>query len=142
MKTTNVYHIRMINGDELISKVTKKTKTRIFLDEPLAVEEFKNNETGVSNIVLSKFLLSKENKTDISAAHVLTISPVIKQVEDYYTVSVDYNNKLVEENKLIEIEKITKFMIGLISKNTSEQTLIKRKDVEASRVVLGSNTVH
>lgn len=139
----SIYHLRLVNGDEIITKVTKKTKTLTYVYEPLFVEEIKNPETGQSSILLTKYLLSDDNLATFNNAHVISFSSVNKSIEKYYHVSLEYNKKFIEGQKLNEIEKVTKFMNGLVNKNPEEKTLIlKKTDIDLSRVFLGSNTVN
>lgn len=122
-KNNKVFHLRLLNGDEILCHVYRKTKDAILVRDALVVDEVKDNETGRSSIFLSKYTLTVENSLTLRADHVVTMTPVAAEIEDYYQNSVEYSRNYIEPNKLAEIQKVSA-MLGALNK-PSEVLILK-----------------
>lgn len=140
-----IYHIRLLNGDEIISEVDSENKTSITVLNPLVVEELKNPETGTSSIILSKYSLSDDHNIKINKNHIITLTTVNDTIMQYYMASLIYSEKYIEQNKINEIKKVTDYLNGIISNkpNGNNGNLIIKKDkIDSSMLHLGSNTIN
>lgn len=137
-----VYHIRLINGDEIISEIDSENKTSITIINPLVVEELKNPETGTSSIILSKYSLSDDSNIKINKNHIMTLTTVNDAIMQYYMSSLVYNEKYIEQNKINEIKKVTEYLNGIISNKPNGKLIIKKDKIDSSMLHLGSNTIN
>ena len=144
MKEKQIAHIRLINGDELISKIQKKTKNTLILENPLIVDEMKNPETGQANLLLARYNLSDDPVVSLRSEHVITISTVSEEIAKYYNNSLVYNMKFIDGPKNQEIQKVNHILETLINETTiSENNVIILKEYDRSRVVSNSsNTIN
>lgn len=135
-----VFHIRLINGDEILTEIVNEDTTAgIICLHPYVIEELKS-ETGHSTIILSKYLLTPdtENALLLKRDHIVTKTSVHDEIIKYYENSKIYN-KQIEEQKIAEIKRVNDVLVG-INNQIQEKVIIK--NVEKNRVHAGSNTVH
>lgn len=140
-----VYHIRLINGDELLSIVSKKTKNEYVLINPLVVDESVNPNTGQSNLLLAKYSLSTKEEMNIQNSHIVTFTEVHPEISSYYYKSLEYNKKHIEPKKLEEISRVN-IVLDTVLGNTIQQdqgNVIIFKEVDKKRLVINSsNTIN
>jgi len=90
----NVYHIRLINGDELLAKLSNETKNGFTFSDPRAIVMHDGMMT------LQKYTPFMENsEITIQKNHVLTHNKVHMEVERFYNNSTISLN-LVDKNIL------------------------------------------
>ena len=106
---SNIVHLRLINGDELIAEIEKTTKNELFLLKPMIVSEITDVTSSQSTIILSKYILfDNDVAISISKNHVITNTSVLKEIESYYRNSIEYNSKFVDplvENELVKVNQ-------------------------------------
>lgn len=135
----NIQHLRLSNGDEIITDVLEQNENSILVSEPYTIEEIRAD--GQATIILSKYMLSpdSENELRLKPHHIVTQSSVHKEIERYYHNSVIYN-KDIELSKIQEIKRVNEAMEKITK---GESDLIIRKQVPADRVIiLTSNSIH
>lgn len=134
-----VHHIRLQNGDEILTEIINETDSIIFVKNPYVVEEIPN-EGGSSTIILSKYLLSsdEENTLSLKHRHIVTITEVHEEIQRYYLNSI-IHNKLIEQQKIQDIHEVNNLLEQM---NEDRNKRVVLKNVEKNRVHIGSNTVH
>lgn len=140
-KEKPIYHIRLVNGDELISTINKCTKTYLELENPLVVDEMKNPENGQSTILLGKYSLSNEPILRLNMTHVITKTAVEPEIAKYYLNSLSYNKSFVDKQKLNEIKKVNNLLESLINPPSEDNgQVIILKDFDRSRLISNSSS--
>lgn len=135
-----VFHIRLLNGDEILTEIIDTTKTTIDVNDPYVLDEVKSS-SGQTTIILTKYLLTKDNKNAVrlNRNHIITISEAHEEIERYYQNSRTFN-KDIETQKIQEIKRVNDLMEGILNTN---QDVIVLKNVHKDRVIdYSSNTVH
>ena len=81
----NTYHIKLINGEELISRIDKKTleQEEILLINPMIVE-IMNDDEGSKTVLSNYIKFVSDPKCKISRTKIITFVQVPKEVETYY----------------------------------------------------------
>jgi hypothetical protein len=138
-KPNKVFHLRLVNGDEILCRVYRQTKNVILVKDPLVVDEVKDNETGRSSIFLSKYTLSVENNLSLKPEHVVTITPVAAEIEDYYKNSVEYSKNYIEPNKIAEIQKVSAMLSSI---NKPSEVLVLKTSNSSTFLHPQSNSVN
>jgi hypothetical protein len=83
-----IYHLRLINGDELITQMESESKSSFTLYHPLMAQEMFSDD-GTSAVVLINYMnFSKNKKCVILRNQVITYNEVPKEVEDFYKNSL------------------------------------------------------
>jgi hypothetical protein len=139
-KPKPVFHLRLLNGDEILCQVIRKDKAFITVQDALVVDEVKDNETGRSSIFLSKYTLTGDDKVKLRVDHVVTMTNVAPEIEDYYKNSVEYSKNYIEPTKLTEIAKVSS-MLGSINKQP-EIIVLKTSNVGSYPYSPSSNSVN
>lgn len=138
---SEVIHIRLINQDEIIGQIFNEDDNRIFIRNPLIVEEKMDSKTNQSMVVLSRYILFHDVPIEFKKTHIVTFSGVLPEIEDYYFNSLEYNRKIIEPRILGEIRRINETMASYLTEPEEEEdseTLM----VPAGHLILSSNTVH
>lgn len=95
--TNNVYHLRLINGDEIIGELTGATEESLLIQKPMLVSEITDDKTRMSTIVLSKYVLFDDNQEiPFKKIHVVTQTHILEEIKNYYYNSIKYNARFVE----------------------------------------------
>lgn len=132
--SSNVVHVKLINGDEIVTHCIYEDDDIYIFGDPMAIEERINSSTGASVTVLVKYVNSK-HEIEISKNHVIVVAPVDPIYERYYNVSKTYNEKYVQPNSLNEIEKVTSAMEDILFSPTKPVTETNIKSTS-------NNTIH
>lgn len=137
---SEVIHIRLINQDEIIGQIYTEDDTRVFIRNPLIVEEKIDAKTNQSMVVLSRYILFHDVPIEFKKTHIVTFSGVLPEIEDYYFNSLEYNRKIIEPKILGEIRRINATMVSYLT--DEEEDEIETMTVPVEHLVLSSNTVH
>lgn len=105
-----IWHMRLINGDEILCQIGKETDNEIVVKYPLVISEKVEKKTGKSNIVLSKYTLSKNSNLNLKQTHIVTKTRVHDEVENFYKSSLDYSKNVLEPNQLAEMQDVADMM--------------------------------
>lgn len=124
----NIRHVRLINGDELITEYVTTTGTKndklVVLRNPLVVDR---SEDG--NVVLITYNpYSAKPEVEFQSSHVLNITDVHPEIERYYNNSLIANRKYMDGN-IIERIRLTNDSIESQMKN---KTFFVESDLEDS----------
>lgn len=81
----NTYHIKLINGEELITRIDKKTleNDELLLINPMVVE-IMNDEEGSRTILSNYIKFVSDPKCKIDKSKIITCIQVPHEVETYY----------------------------------------------------------
>lgn len=139
-KAKPIVHLRLVNGDEILCQILRKDKTFITVKDALVVDEVKENETGRSSIFLSKYTLTGDDTVKLKLDHVVTMTNVASEIEDYYKNSVEYSKNIIEPTKLSEIAKVSS-MLSTINKQP-EIIVLKTSNVGSYPYSPSSNSVN
>lgn len=113
--SSDLVHVKLINGDELITYLIYEDDESYIFSEPMAVEQRVNSVSGSSVTVLVKYVQVNDNKeVVINKNHVILVTPSNSIIEKYYFISKMYNEKYVEPNMLSEIEKVSAAMEDIL----------------------------
>jgi len=115
MTKPKILHLRLVNGDEILCCLHRKTKDYVIVKDALVVDEVKDNESGRSSIFLSKYTLTAETNLNLNPMHIVTMTTVSEEIADYYKNSVEYSKNYIEPNKMAEIQKVST-MLGNLNK--------------------------
>jgi len=140
MTKSKVMHLRLVNGDEILCHLHRKTKDYVIVRDALVVDEVKDNETGRSSIFLSKYTLTDENNLNLNPTHIVTMTTVSEEIADYYKNSVEYSKNVIEPNKLAEIQKVSN-MLGTLNK-PSETLILKTSNNYYDPYLPSSNSIN
>lgn len=149
--TPSIFLLRMINGDELIAEVDSNTTKKVYLKNPLIVEENFDPDTGTSSILLSSYApFGVEGLISLQANHVMSMIPVKPQIERYYQNSLKYNAVIITKRLEEEMESINSQMEDMIMKRENQEfqaetvspTKSKLRLISGGLVSPSSNTMH
>lgn len=139
MKKENIFHIRLVNGDEIIGKMCAKNSNFVTLEDVLTVDEIK--EAGQATIFLSKYSLNSDNKLEFLYEHIVTITKVSPIIANYYLASLNYSTYM-EIQKLQEIQRITDSINNSLA-NIQVAELVNLKNASKESVLApSSNSVN
>lgn len=132
--TQNIQHLRLINGEEIVGDIIAETDTIVILDNPLQVEERKEESGTV--LVLSKYIpFAKNQICELAKSHIITFNELHPELIRYY-----YNSlKLNESSEMKMIDEISR--VNLVMEEIIDQDKILSKD-HISRMSKGTNTEH
>lgn len=127
---SNIQHIRLINGEEIIGDIVSEDDCQIWVEGALAVQSA-STTSGRSAVVLNKFVpFSNSNLCCLSRQHIICTSELHDVIKQYYHnslyFSVQSTNSLIEE--LIEVNTIMEDAIfeqasSSIQKHKGNQTI-------------------
>jgi hypothetical protein len=141
---TNVIHLRLVNGDEIIGDwIGIDDQNQFRIKHPMAVSE--NIAQGVSQVVLSRYIMFMDWEIlPIKPEHIMTYSPVIPEMEAYYQNSVVYNQKVVMNNVMDELKKVNGVMESMLYNKTKADEVALRADAHEPKFIHipESNTYH
>jgi hypothetical protein len=103
---TEIYHIRLNTGEDLISEVVwPETKPgnegHVVLVNPMKIICIPSNKPGFVSLSLMQWIFSKitqEQEFNIFSRDILTMSRPNVNLREYYVETVDYFNKKVSNN--------------------------------------------
>jgi len=96
---TNVQHMRLINGEEIVADIISETEWSVTVDTPLMIEERKD-ESGASALIMTKYIpFSIDNRCELSKDHIITFSNLHPELIKYYHNSILFNGK--SESKIV-----------------------------------------
>lgn len=105
---TNVHHLRLINGEEIVGDILGSDKSTITILNPLLIEE-KKDESG-SVLVLTKYIpFNKVQKCTLQKSHVITLGELHPELERYYSNSLKFSHQ-TERNMIKEISRVNILM--------------------------------
>jgi len=90
----NLYHIKLVNGDEIISQTQAATDPeKYFLLNPLEMNNVVDPTSGKTSCVLHSYAPFASNKTtiELSKNQVIAISRVEGEMVNYYKASLEYS---------------------------------------------------
>ena len=92
--TENIQHFRLINGDEIIGDLINQSPEYYYIDNPMVVDDWIDQQAGEGGIVLNRFCtFSRENFVAISYDHVISMVPTDPSVSKFYYESIKYASK-------------------------------------------------
>lgn len=131
-----ILHLRLINGEELISKVIDSNDQHFVLESPLVVEEVADDYGKF--LVLLRYLPYAQNKQcEIDRRHVLVTTELHPEMEKYYFLSLRTNQRS-EQKTLDYIRMANQKIEQALTSSVSSPAVDQR--VEATHPV--SNTIH
>lgn len=143
----SIYHVRLINGEELLGEwlgTTEETE-EIVIKTPMALSDAAQN--GTNGLILTRYTtFDAVEVVSFKPEHVLSLSPVIDEMAEYYNLSVEYTNKVARKAVMLELNEINRTLRGILH---GEQTKIDFLDEIADAAGLAfshssysSNTHH
>jgi len=125
-----LFHIRLINGDEIISESEASSdQDRYLLVNPLEINNVVDGDTGITAIILQEY--SPFNimgvKIEINKAHVMSLSKVEGEMINYYKASLEFavlfgNNE--KESKIkAATDHLTNYMQCQLKQDSSPEEI-------------------
>lgn len=132
--TQNIQHLRLINGEEIVGDIIAETDTTIVMDNPLQVEE-RREESGTV-LVLSKYIpFSKNQICELAKSHIITFNELHPELIRYYYNSLKFN----QSSEMKMIDEISR--VNLVMEEVMDQDKVIGKD-HLSRMSKGTDTKH
>lgn len=127
-----IYHIKLINGQEIMGTINDDEPTVVY--EPMLIEDRQDMDTGRLYTVLTDFIpFSDENHFVVLPSNIMCKVPLNKGSSHYYKVSKLYNRKLLKEEQMKELQKITDAMEdALTSKKSSVSEIVRISSANSS----------
>jgi hypothetical protein len=130
-----VYHAKLMNGDDILGYYDGQLEQGChrFYD-PMLVEERLNPNTGNAVMVLNQFSpFGIREEILLPTSHVLFVTPVSDEYENYYKISKTYNKKYIYPAQMKELTKVTEAMEDvLFNKEAKTSKLVKLKTSKGS----------
>lgn len=141
---TDIRHIRLLNGDELLAKFIGETEIELNLEDPMTITDSTDEANGLGTLALTKYVPYNDSKALVlKKYHVLTNTSVTPEFERYYNTSIAYNDKYVNPGVLREVGRVSRAMENILA---AEDKQIK---VDGAPIVfidpgafVTSNTLH
>jgi hypothetical protein len=87
----------------------------------MVVSEKEDENTKISTVVLSKYVLFEEEKAiSFRRDHIVTLTDVIDEIRSYYYNSLEYNRRFVEPLVHAEITKVNAVMETVLAHHADE----------------------
>lgn len=146
----NIRHIRLLNGDELITVVTGEDEKNIYCENPLFVDAI-NDEDGNQRAVLTNYIKYSDGmpKCTLNKCHVIIAVKVHPEVERYYNNSLIFTKEYDEEflNNLKNAnENLNEYNSAsskyLVPSHDYEEDDMEFDYLDDPRYFSGSNTSH
>lgn len=130
MNLMRVYHAKLVNGDDILGYHTGEIEEMGYrFYDPMIIEERVNPNTGNAVMVLNQYSpFGMREEILLPASHVMFVTPVANEYENYYKISKTYNKKYVYPAQLKELNKVTEAMEDvLFNKDSKSSNLVKIK---------------
>lgn len=106
-----IFHIRLINGDELLGDLHKEDDLNYTIDQPLLLEEVFDHETHIPKQILTDYVpFSIPKACNINKIAVISMTPVADEVLDFYRHSVELT-KMKSKTVLENISRVSDEMV-------------------------------
>lgn len=129
-----VYHAKLINGDDILGYYDgqiEESGHRFY--DPMIVEERINPNTGNAVMVLNQFSpFGEREEILLPASHVVFVTMVSEEYENYYRISKTYNKKYVYPAQMKELSKVTDAMEDVLFNKDAKSKLVNIKSTKNS----------
>jgi hypothetical protein len=130
-----VYHAKLINGDDVLGYYDgelSESGHRFY--DPMIVEERVNPNTGNAVMVLNQYSpFGIREEILLPTSHVLFVTPVSEDYENYYRISKTYNKKYIYPAQMKELKKVVEAMEDvLFNKDAKSEKLVRVKTAKSS----------
>lgn len=123
---SNIYHIRLVNGEELFGELIDINSEEYWIKQPLVSSDIAEHD-GTTNIVLTPYLPFTDTDDDVCSLnrdHVITLSKVHPVVEQHYALATYWGNKTMDA-QLQKISAVNKYMQeSLMLEEMDDQDLV------------------
>ncbi len=119
IKTSEIRHIRLVNGEELIAEYVDEDeeKTQTILFQPMVAKEHHSSQSD-STVILSNYIpFSEDQFMSIKNSHIISTCPVKAEFKEFYIHSLKYNNMIVEPAMLSKVVHTNAIMSEMLSVN-------------------------
>jgi hypothetical protein len=129
-----VYHAKLVNGEDILGYYDGEMgdSGHRFYD-PMVIEERTNPNTGNAVMVLNQYApYGVREEILLPALHVLFVTPVSEEYENYYRISKTYNKKYIYPAQLKEMKKVTEAMEEVLFNKESKTKLVRIRAPKSS----------
>jgi hypothetical protein len=125
-----VYHAKLVNGEDILGYYDgelSESGHRFY--DPMVVEERINPNSGSTVMVLNQYApFGIREEILLPASHVVFVTPVSEEYENYYRISKTYNKKYIYPAQLKELRKVVEAMEDvLFNKDSKSDRLVRIK---------------
>ena len=77
----DIVAVKLVNGDEVVAKLTKETDTDYYLDRPCVIV---GSAKGIA-LIQAMFSLAKDKSISVNKEHVMMTCEAMVEMRDHYT---------------------------------------------------------
>jgi len=126
-----VQHLRLVNGEEVLSVIEREDATAYYLSSPMVVA-IREDDFGKMTVLMNYIPYNKSTLVPISKAHVITCSDIHEEMERHYFLSLKINKQA--ELGMLESLRETNSMM--------EKALVTSPKARKKHVMPGSDKLH
>jgi len=135
---SKVVHIRLVTGEELVGHCVGKDQANsvYIIKTPMLISDILNPMTQTHGMIMSRYLMySHDEFVPIRQDHVVCMSVVVPQMEEFYNNSVYYNKEVITKSVVEELERINKTTRTAIASDQQEDEIC----LDGKNLVLPAN---